>query len=272
MKLKQLLLSGLLAGSFWTASTYGDGRRFTYVYEPETLPAGAFEVENWVTLRTGRNATVGQQNYQRWDLRQEIEYGVTDWYSAALYLNESPESFRDPATGQKESNFSWKGVSLENRFNLLNPATHKIGLTLYLEGRYSGQEAELEEKIIIGQRYGPWKWAFNLIHETEWEDHRSKTEGELGASLGLARDLGKHWALGLEFLNENLLPEYKSWESSTLSLGPVLSYRREKWWTALTVMPQIYGWNNRDSQDGNSHLELNDHEKLNVRLLFGLNF
>lgn len=272
VKLNRLLLPGLLAGVVRAASIRADERRFTYVYEPETLPSGAFEFEHWVTLRAGRNKTVGQENYHRWDLRQELEYGVTDWYSAALYLNEKAESYRDPGNGANEYAFDWTGVSVENRFNVLNPATHKIGLTLYLEGRYSGEEAALEQKIIIGQRHGNWKWAFNLGHETEWEDHRRKVEAELAASFGLARDLGKRWALGLEFRNENILPEYHSWENSALFLGPVLSYRREKWWNALTVMPQIYGWNNSVSQDGNSHLELNDHEKLNIRLLFGFDF
>ena len=261
-----------MAAVLCAASSRGDERRFTYTYEPETLPAGVFEVENWVTLGAERNATVGQENYRRWDLRQELEYGVTDWYSASLYLNETVESFREPTTGANVSDSDWKGVSLENRFNVVNPATHAVGLTLYLEGRYSGQEAELEEKIIIGQRYGKWKWAFNLIQETEWEDELSKVEGEVGASLGIARDLGKHWALGLEFRNENILPDYKSWESSAFFLGPTFSYRRESWWAALTVMPQIYGWNNSASQDGDSHLELNDHEKVNVRLLFGISF
>jgi hypothetical protein len=253
-------------------SVQADERRFTYVYEPETPPQGAWELENWVTLGAGRNATVGQKDYNRWDLRQELEYGVTDWYSLSLYFNESAESFLDPATGANQSDFSWKGLSLENRFNVLNPAMHKIGLTLYVEGRYSGEEAELEEKVIIGQRHGDWKWAFNLIHETEWEDNLHSVEGEVGASLGIARGLGKHWSVGLEFRNENVLHEYKSWENSALFLGPVVSYRQEKWWAALTVMPQIYGWNNRASQDGNSHLEFNDHEKVNIRLLFGVNF
>jgi hypothetical protein len=272
MKLKRLWYAGLLAGVVCVSSIRADERRFTYVYEPETLPAGAFEFENWVTLRTGRNKTVGQENYHRWDLRQELEYGVTDWYSAALYVNEEAESFRDPATGTNKSDFDWQGVSLENRFNVLNPATHQIGLTLYLEGRYSGKEAALEQKIIIGQRHGAWKWAFNIEHETEWEDNLREVEGEVGASLGIARDLGKHWSLGLELRNENILPEYSSWENSALFLGPVLSYHQEKWWAALTVMPQIYGWNDSSSQDGNSHLELIDHEKLNVRLLIGFNF
>ena len=272
MKLNRVLMAGLLAGLASATSVSADERRFTYVYEPETLPAGAFEFENWVTLRTQRSAYVGQDNYNRWDLRQELEYGVTDWYTAALYLNEKAQSYRDPSTGASESEFGWKGLSLENRFNVLNPAANKIGLTLYLEGRYSGEEAALEEKIIIGQRHGKWKWAFNLEHETEWEDNLSEVEGELGASFGIARDLGKHWSLGLEFRNENILPEYKSWENSALFLGPVLSYRQEKWWAALTVMPQIYGWNNRASSDGNAHLELRDHEKLNIRLLIGFNF
>lgn len=272
MKQNKILLMGLLAGSLSAVSMRADERHFTYVYEPETLPQGAFEFENWVTLRSQRNKTVGQDNFNRWDLRQELEYGVSDRYTAALYLNEKAQSYRDPATGANRSTFDWKGVSLENRFNVLNPATHKIGLTLYLEGRYSGEEAAVEQKIIIGQRHGAWKWAFNIEHETEWEENLREVEGEIGASLGLARDLGKHWALGLEMRNENILPEYKSWENSALFLGPTLSYRQEKWWAALTVMPQIYGWNNSASQDGNSHLELNDHEKLNVRLLIGFNF
>ncbi len=272
MKLKRLLWPELLAGVVFLNSVRADERRFTYVYEPETLPAGAFEFENWVTMRAGRNKTVGQENYHRWDLRQELEYGVTDWYTAAVYLNEKTQSFRDGGTGANDSEFEWKGLSLENRFNVLNPATHKIGLTLYLEGRHSGEEAAVEQKIIMGQRHGNWKWAFNIEHETEWEDNLRKVEGEVGASFGLARDFGKHWALGLEFRNENTLPEYSSWENSALFLGPVLSFRQEKWWAALTVMPQIYGWNNSRSPDGNSQLELNDHERMNVRLLIGLNF
>lgn len=263
---------GLVTGLVCASSSFADERRFTYVYEPETLPAGALEFENWVTLRAGRSTSVGQENFNRWDLRQELEYGVTDWYTAALYFNEKAQSFRDPATGANASEFEWKGLSLENRFNVLNPATHAVGLTLYLEGRYSGEEAALEQKIILGQRHGPWKWALNLEHETEWENNLDEVEGEVGASLGIARDLGKHWSLGLEFRNENLLPEYRSWESSALYLGPVLSYHQEQWWAALTVMPQIYGWNNSRSQDGHSHLELNDHERLNIRLLVGLNF
>ena len=48
-------------------------RLFTYTYEPETMPQGAFEVEQWGTWRAGRNSTVGQKNYHRFQFRTELE-------------------------------------------------------------------------------------------------------------------------------------------------------------------------------------------------------
>lgn len=269
MSLKYSVFTGLVASSLFLPNLHADDRRFTYTYEPETLPQGAAEIENWVTLRAGRSKSLGQENYNRWDLRQEFEYGVSDRYTISFYLNEKAESYRDSA-GEDVSSFKWKGIAVENLFNVVNPAEHPVGISLYLEGAYSGEEAALEQKIIFGQRHGDWKWAFNLIHETGWEDNLHETEGEVGASLGLARDLGKNWSLGLECRNMNTLPEYREWENSALYLGPVLSYRHEKWWAALSVMPQIYGWNNSGSSDGNPHLELRDNEKINIRLLIGI--
>src|SRR5436305_14641951 len=69
-------------------------RFFTYTYEPETMPKGALEYEQWISLRAGRNETVGQDNFNLWEFRHELEYGVTDNYSLSLYLNESLTSFR----------------------------------------------------------------------------------------------------------------------------------------------------------------------------------
>lgn len=267
---------GLLAGGLCLTEAQADERRFTYTYEPEVLPQGAMEFEQWVTLRSQRTkgGEVKQQNFNRWDLREELEYGVTDNYSVSLYLNTRAESFRDfsASPAENKSEFAFRGVSIENRYMVLNPAEHAVGLTLYLEPRYSGDEAELEQKIIFGQRHGDWKWALNLTHATEWGDNFHETEGELEASFGIARDFGNHWSAGLELRNHNELPEYRKWENSALFLGPVISYRQEKWWAALTVMPQIYGANFGDDPDGNRHLELEGHERLNIRLLLGFSF
>ena len=271
MKLNTHLCAALIAGVLATSAQAND-RLFTYTYEPETMPAGAMEFEQWVTLRSLRNQAVGQSNFARWDIRSELEYGVTDRYTVSLYLNSKSQSFRDPATGLDNSKFTFEGISLENRYQILNAAENPVGLTLYLEPRFSGVETELEQKIILGQRHGKWKWALNLTHATEWKNNFHKTEGELEASFGIARLLNKRWALGVELRDHNELPEYKKWENTALYLGPVLSYRNDKWWSALTVMPQIYGVNFGGNPDNNRQLDLEGHERVNIRLIFGFGF
>jgi len=247
-------------------------RYFGYTYEPETMPKGAMEYEQWVTLRAGRNDAVGQENYNKWEIREELEYGVSDRYTVSLYLNQSSESFRDPVSGADHSNSRFDGVSLENRFLVVNPADHAVGLALYLEPRYAGDEAELEEKIILGQRNGDWKWALNLTHSTEWSENFHSTEGEVEVSFGITRHLNHRWSLGVEARDHNELPEYRKWENTALYVGPVVTYRQEKWWTTLTIMPQVLGVNFVENVDKDHILELEGHERVNARLVIGFSF
>lgn len=280
--LRAILITGnrlfpvLLACGWCAAAAHATERRFTYTYEPETLPQGATEFEQWITLGTQRTSggTVQQQNYNQWQIREELEYGVTDDYTLGLYVNLAAESYRDASVSPAAnvSEFEFKGISLENRYLVLNPADHAVGLTLYLEPAFSGSEAEVEGKIIIGQRHGDWKWAVNLTHATEWEDNFHEVEGEFAATLGVARDLDAHWSVGLEFWNQNALPEYASWEYTAFFLGPVVSYRQEQWWATLTVLPQVYGKNFGGNPDGNTSLVLDEQERVNIRLLLGFSF
>src|SRR5262252_5743693 len=158
MNTRSKILIGCVLTGLCVVVGRADERRFTYTYEPEVLPKGGLEFKQWITLRTQRTAggEVQQDNYNLWEIREELEYGVTDNYSVSLYLNFAAESFRDvsrhPAVNH--SSFDFDGVSLENRYLVLNPANHAVGLTLYLEPRFSGSEAEIEEKIILGQRHG----------------------------------------------------------------------------------------------------------------------
>jgi hypothetical protein len=276
MKLENGVRIAIAAGVLCLSAARADEKRFTYSYEPETLPQGGMEFEQWITLRTQKtkDAEVKQGNYNLWEIREELEYGATDRYSVSLYLNTAAESFRDynqnPPTDH--SSFDFKGISIENRYMVLNPAEHAVGLTLYLEPRYSGDEAEVEQKIILGQRHGDWKWAFNLTHATEWLDNLHTTEGEVEASAGIARDLNKNWSLGLELRDHNELPDYRIWENTALFIGPAISYHQEKWWAALTIMPQIFGANFNGNPGGDSQFELEAHERLNIRLVIGISF
>jgi hypothetical protein len=260
-----------MAFALVTHSTRADERLFTYTYEPETLPKGAWALEQWVTWRSGRTDNVGQDNYQRFEFREELEYGVTDRYTVALYYNTEQLSYTD-GNGDGFSDFKWTSVSLENVYMVLNPAENPVGLSLYVEGAIGDGEAEIEQKIILGQRHGDWKWALNLVHATEWEEDFEEHEGELEFDFGLARNLGSRWALGFEVRGQSHIPSYEEFEDFALYAGPVVSYRTDRWFAALTVMPQIYGENYDGNPDGNTQLDLAHHERWNTRLIFGFNF
>jgi len=265
--------NSLLLGILLVAGTvFADSRLFTYTYEPETEPSGDWELEQSITSRLGRDAAVGQQNYQKWEFATEVEHGFTDRYTASIKINNDFEHFRDPVSRKISSGNRFSGISSENRYLVLDPVENPVGFTLYLEPTWDGQNAELEQKIILGQRQGDWKWAVNLTHATEWTDDFRTSEGELELSAGLARNLTGRWTLGLEIRDHNELPEYSEWENSAVYLGPTLSYHRQKWWAALSTMAQIYGWNQSGNPDQNTRLELEGHERLNIRLLVGYSF
>jgi hypothetical protein len=273
MRIKNAVSVGVACLALGCGAAMATERFFTYSYEPEVFPQGAAEFEQHVTLRAGRDKVMDQENYNAWELREEFEYGVTDRYSVSFYLNTKAESFRKHSTGTDESSFDFDGVSIENRYMVLNPAEHAIGLTLYFEPRYSGEELELEQKIILGQRCGDWKWALNLTHAAEWSNNLHDLEGELELSFGITRHLNKRWSVGLEARDHNELPEYKEWENTAVFIGPVVAYTQENWWATLTVMPQVYGKNfSGTDPDGSSWQELEGHEKVNARLIFGIGF
>jgi hypothetical protein len=271
MKWQMKTVTMILGMNLLAGTALADNRIFTYTYEPETEPKGDWELEQSVTSRLIRNDAVGQEHYSKWEFRTEVEHGFTDRYTVGFYVNDNYEHFRNPSSGETTSVNRWAGFSLENRYQVLDPVENPVGLTLYLEPTFDGQNAELEQKIILGQRHGEWKWAVNLSHATEWENNINNYEGELELSAGLARHLSGRWTLGLEVRDHNELPLYKQWENSAVYVGPTLSYHRQKWWTALSVMPQVYGWSQVNS-DQNIHLDLEGHERLNIRLLAGYSF
>src|SRR6185369_2723004 len=108
MRTRNRMLTGLLAcGMSLAAAARADERLFTYSYEPETMPKGAFEFEQLVTSRVGRNATVGQDDYYRFQFREEFEYGLADNYARGLYVNNDYEHLKGATTSNPKSARPW---------------------------------------------------------------------------------------------------------------------------------------------------------------------
>ena len=246
-----------------------DERSFTYSYEADSvLPKGGWEFEQWITYKGGKEDGI----FSRWDIREEIEYGVADKYTTALYLNlRSTHSDGVPGSADLDR-FEFKGISSEHKLQLLNPHTKPIGLLLYGEISTDGDELELEEKLVLSKTLDEkWTLAFNAVLEQEWEFEADETEKTLGLEFtaGVSYKISPHWAVGLEAMNVRKFDglSFSSQQSSAYFAGPNLHYGASKWWATLTVMPQVGG-----RPDTGSSLNLRDHERVEVRLIAGFGF
>jgi len=264
MNTKKQSLLFLTAVSISAAHCSADERLFTYSYEAEVLPKGATEFEQWITHSRDKADGV----FSRWDFREEMEFGLTDRLTTALYLN-----FRDTTvtTDTVDSHdFEFKGVSSEWKYQFLNPNTKPIGLLGYGEVTYNGSELELEQKLILQKNFGEhWVAVLNVIAEQEWEWENNDEERELVLEFtaGLSYKINPNWAVGIEGRHHRVYEDWDEELGNAWFVGPALHYARSQWWATLTVLPQVAG--HPDTAHG---LELDEHTKVEARLIVGYNF
>jgi len=243
-----------------------DERKFTYTYEAKTLPKSVLEFEQWATLRTGKE----DGDFIRVDLREEIEYGISDRVTTALYLNlEYLNS--DGVTGiEDESEFEFESVSSEWKWRVTD-ATSPVGLLLYGEVGVGEHEQELETKLVVSADAGHFTFAYNLVLEMEREEEEEPSgekewekESEIAHAFGVSYRVAPGFNIGLEGLARQLMEgTFKETESHAYFIGPNMHYASKAWWATLTFLKQV------DIKE-NSGLELDDLEKFEVRLIFGI--
>ncbi len=238
-------------------------RHFTYTYETDVLPKGMKEIELWSTPRFGR-----ENYYFRFDQRIEYEVGVTNKLMTAFYLNYSATTQEIAGEDEFANSFSFKGVSSEWKYKVLDSVDDMFGFALYGEGTLDTDEIELEGKLLFDKWVGNWLWAANIVGEYELEFEKAdeiEKELILVFDLGLAYKIQQGLTLGVEMTNHNEIVEGEL-EHSALFGGPVLAYGTKDWWTALSIMPQLPAIK---AHDGDT-LDLHEHERINARLLFSL--
>ena len=266
--------------------TRADENLFGYTYTTDVLPKGKWEVEQWVTGRTGKESG----SYLGMDFRTEIETGLTDRLQGSLYLNYNYHRLKN-AQGSEEmfddrNRFGISGTSMEFKYQVLSPYKDRFGLALYLEPGYGTihktggerfDEFELEFKLILEKHWREDRLVgtFNYTVEPEWE----KASGESGYetnlqmewSTGLSYRIASHWNVGLETRVHTEFADADLNQSSFVSafVGPNIHYGRGHWWATLAVLPQVFGWPDARGKGG---LHFDEHERVEVRLKVGFNF
>ena len=261
-----------------TAPLFADESPFGYLYTTDTPTKGEWEYEQWNTVRSGK---VGG-SYTALDLRNEFEYGVTQSFSAAFYLNSTYLNTRgvtDPddstANLPDQSDFDVDGVSVELKGRVLDPEKDPFGFLLYVEPELGVRdpltgadkvERALECKLVLEKDLLNDRLVLvsNITFEPEWERQDGMGSKELKSeySVGAAYRVCGGWTAGLEALNRKKYDDQDLGQQSASAyfLGPSIHYADKEWWATFTFLPQL-GENS-----------LGEYEKREIRLRFGFDF
>lgn len=266
--IKYLAASVALLAIFNVSDSLANRRRFTYTYESVVLPKGALELEIWNTLRTDKN-----KFFRGIDHRMELELGLGGSFQTSLYLNLSSKSAFDPTAGiVTGSEFS---ISNEWKYNFSDPVADVIGSALYGEWTLKPDEVELEGKLLLDKQFGSFLVAANAVYEHESMAVGEGSENVFEIDLGLCYFIDQNFTIGLEARHHSVTEEEgeevagaEEESRSALFVGPTISYSAENWWAAFSIMPQIGLGENKAGTT--SPLELEEHEKVEARLLFSI--
>jgi len=234
------------------SAAFAGERRFAYLNDTETLPAGAWEYEQWVTWKH-------YSTKNRYDFRHEVEYGITDRFQVGLYVAD----WRYEKIEKKKDKFDYRDTAVELIYQLSNPNESFLGSALYGEVQVGDQKVELEGKFLLQKNIGPVSLVYNLILEAEWEgenlENLDEKTGVWGNSLGVNTAIGETGlSVGLEALHEQEFADWKGTDQHLFYAGPNVAYRIDRFFAVVAGLTQL------SQQEGEA-----DHQ---IRLIVGFDF
>jgi hypothetical protein len=259
----------------WPVTLLSQDRIFTYTYQSLVLNKGQREIEVWNTVHWGR------QDYYR-AIRQRIEFeiGLSSKWQTAFYLNAGTEKAAI-RTGENLSGFAGNteiSFSNEWKYKVSDPVANTLGCGLYGEVGISGDELELEFKLILDKKIGRTYHALNLVAEPEFEAEIENNEVEQEMEFAFEVDYGfsfnvkPGFNIGLELVNKNETSSDNGLERSALFGGPGFSYAQDRFWINFTLLPQLAAIHHADDDQIIDGKILDHYEKLESRLLFSYAF
>lgn len=237
-----------------------DYKQFARSYTAYTLPSKALEFEFWQTGRIDK----GFGYYYRWQPRFEIEYGITDRFTSAIYFNFN--EIKSSGNSFSVKPFSFSTTSFEFRYRLSNPNDYFLDPALYFEFGYGGNKIFYEPKILLSKRIDNFVLVSNIISEIERNPTKSETESKFEITAGLAYEVNSNLSLALEFRNHrNFSKVYESQINQATFLGPTISLSTQKLYFVVNFLFQVSG-----SPNTKNSLDLIGHEKYEVRTILGV--
>lgn len=227
------VLVAVMACALAAPEARADARRFAWTYESGTMPKGVLEYEQWVTWKTDRES---DPDYDRFEFRQEFEYGLTDRLQVALYLAD----WRHTRTsGGKDTQLH--DTAVEVIWNLSDPVRTALGAALYGEVKLDSELFELEGKILLEKQLAGFVVAYNAIVEAEWEGADwEEDNGAFKQTLAAAYSATPRVSLGAELLHEVGVEDWSETGDALLYAGPNANLMLGRgWWVTTTPLFQL---------------------------------
>jgi hypothetical protein len=233
-----------------------DPRPFTFAYDTYSEGKGNWEYEQWVTYQTHKDE---DRSFSSYNLRHEVEFGVTDNFDLAFYVPTWRYEDTNDHTGAR-----FDSVGAEAIFYVLNPVNDPIGLGLYGEVAVGEDSLAFEYKLLVQKDWRNWTFLYNLVLESEFKGvfntkEENELEGVLGHVFGVSYGLGHGIHLGAEARIESAYADWSRYEHTSVYAGPAISYASGgHWWATVTPFFQL------SSVDGEPDFQ--------VRLIAGYEF
>ena len=254
-----------------------DESPFAYTYLTEVLPQGGMEIEQWLTWKHKKP----QEKFDQLQGRTEFEYGFTNRFQGAIYLNYEHTKIEPDGPGapnEAEDTTKFTGFNAEFIYQVLNPFTDPFGFALYAEPSIGDGERALEFKLLFQKNFLEDRLIFatNFIFELEWEHEDEEDEWEREAAfeinIGLAYRVAPGWMAGVEFINENGYEgHFEHAETSSFYFGPTIHYATQNWWATLGFYKQLpWASNHTDEEDLVAHGYVYDAERTRLRFRLGI--
>jgi hypothetical protein len=294
-----ILASTLVLSQLLTTPAHADESLFAYITGADIVPKGQGEAVLVLTRRTDKDFGTYRGN----DATAEIEYGVSDKFSAGFFVGGfnlkyknafaqeqvAPGVFEDvypqQFSGTRLSRF---GVS--GKYQFLSPYTDGIGLTVRTElyyqfryGRIDGaktKQVSFEPNIILQKNFLDDTLITTVNLKAEFEN-RKFTDGEAENEIkfepgaGISYRFAKGLYLGGEgfYRADNLNGKFNH---GSIFVGPTIHYGAKKFYITGTFQRQVTGTPSYSydtaPQFQNRGVNLEEETRNEIRVKIGVNF
>ncbi len=279
---------------------------FGFIYTTDLLPQGKWEFEQRINTQHGQ----ANGSFNSALFRSEIEYGVTDDFQTALYLNYDYVKAKNNDTSGKTtaeaippshnpdksySDWQYRSTAVELIYRVMSPYKDAFGLALYFEPYYGKNIREYEGRIILQKNFldDTLILSSNIVAEYEKERfstvYGSQPEDEDSAAAwskmlkfdvfaGASYRFVKNWFGGFEYRLHNDFDGHRLVSKNRTQLahfaGPTIHYGGQKHFWTLATMFQIKGkgLNADERMNIKNNKIYGDHTNLEMRLTYGYFF